>query len=164
MQPTTAGLIHTALAGLCIILGLAQLMQRKGGAMRRVLGYVFVCAMVMADLSALAVPQSGFSLLHLRAIVNLVCIAAATLPMLRRPRETDWMSVRYRWMAGAYLGLVAAAATELVVRIVPFTARAQVWTATAVVTGLTAAVGCFLIGRYDPPTPPHASGGTNRTA
>jgi hypothetical protein len=32
MQPTTAGLIHTALAGLCIILGLAQLMQRKGGA------------------------------------------------------------------------------------------------------------------------------------
>jgi hypothetical protein len=120
--------------------------------------------MVMADLSALAVPQSGFSLLHLRAIVNLVCIAAATLPMLRRPRETDWMSVRYRWMAGACLGLAAAAATELVVRIVPFTERAQVWTATAVVTGLTAAVGCFLIGRYDPPAPPHASGGTNRTA
>ena len=32
MQPTTAGLVHTALAGLCIVLGLAQLMQRKGGA------------------------------------------------------------------------------------------------------------------------------------
>jgi hypothetical protein len=70
------------------------------------------------------------------------------LPVLRHPHSPDWKARHYRWMSGSYVGLLAAAATELVVRTIPFSTKAQVWIATTAATTLVTAVGCLLIARY----------------
>lgn len=164
MQLTTAGLVHAALAAFAIAAGLVQSTRRKGGASHRMLGYVYVVAMLVADVSALTIRQftGSFNVLHAGAAVNLGCVVAAMLPMLRRPRPPNWLEVHYRWMGAAYLGLIAAAATELVARLGPFTTKAQLWTATAVVTLLVMAVGTLLIGRYHPRKSTRASDVTAR--
>ena len=152
MQLTTIGLLHAALAAFSIAAGFVQLIRRKGGPSHRALGYAYVAAMLVADSSALAIRQftGGFNVLHAGAVVNFGCIVAAMLPMLRRPRRPDRFEVHYRWMSAAYIGLIAAAATELVVRLGPFTTKAQLWTATGVVTLIVMSVGALLIGRYYP--------------
>ena len=53
------------------------------------------------------------------------------LPVLRNPRPADWKIRHCRWMSGAYLGLIAAAATELVVRTIPLSTKGQAWIAAA---------------------------------
>jgi ABC-type enterobactin transport system permease subunit len=70
------------------------------------------------------------------------------VPVLRSPRRVDWKIQHYRWISGSYLGLLAGAATQLVVRTLRFSTKGQAWIATAVATAIVTAIGCVLIGRY----------------
>ena len=152
MQLTTTGLVHSVLAALCIVIGLVQLVGRKGSPSHRMLGYVFVVSMLIVNISTLSVRRftGGFNIFHVEAGLNLACVVAAMLPMLRRPRPSNWLLTHYRWMAGAYIGLIAAGLTELVVRLGPFATKTQLWTASAAVGAIVTIVGCGLIARYRP--------------
>jgi hypothetical protein len=72
-----------------------------------------------------------FNILHIGAMTNLVCIVAAMIPVLRSPRPSNWKNQHYYWMSWSYVGLLAAAATELVVRTSHLATREQAWTATS---------------------------------
>jgi hypothetical protein len=74
--------------------------------------------MLVADGAAMLVFQftDRFNILHVGAIVNLLCIVLAIVPVLRTPRPSNWKNQHYYWMSWSYVGLLAAAATELVVR------------------------------------------------
>src|SRR3954452_2147660 len=115
---TLAGALHTALAMLGIVVGLIQLLRPKRGAGHRARGYAFVYAMLIADGAAMLVFQftGRFNILHLGALANLVCIIFAIVPVLRSPRPASWNLQHYYWISWSYAGLLAAAATELVVR------------------------------------------------
>jgi uncharacterized membrane protein len=160
-SPTLAGAVHAALALFCIIIGLIQLLRRKGGATHRARGYAFVYAMLVADGTAMLVYQftGRFNIFHAGAIVNLVCVVLAIVPMLRNPRPPNWKLKHYYFIAWSYVGLISAAATETVVRSGVLATREQIWTATAVTTALVTAVGYVLINRYRPATEsPRAAG------
>ncbi len=146
---TTLGSIHAVLASTGIVIGFFQLWRRKGGSAHRVLGYAYVAVMVIADGSALLVFQftGRPNVLHVGALINLACIAAGLWPVLRHPRQDDWFDRHRIWMAGSYVGLLAAAATELTVRTVPFASTDEVWTATAVVTLAVWAAGRWIVRR-----------------
>jgi uncharacterized membrane protein len=147
---TTAGAIHAGLAMAGILIGLMQFLGAKGTRLHRALGYGYVYGMLVADGAALMIYQftGRFNIFHIGAIVNAICIVAAMLPVLRDPRSPDWKARHYRWMSGSYVGLLAAAATELVVRTVPFSTKAQVWITAAAATIIVTVVGRLLIARY----------------
>lgn len=149
---TLPGGIHTVLAMLGIVVGLIQFMRPKRGPLHRARGYAFVYAMLVADGTAMLVFQftGRFNILHVGAIVNLFCIVLAIVSMLRSPRPSNWKNQHYCWMSWSYVGLLAAAATELVVRTSHLATRAQAWTATAAVSVLVTAIGYVIINRYRP--------------
>jgi uncharacterized membrane protein len=130
---TLAGAIHTVLAISGIVVGLIQFLRAKRGPNHRARGYAFVYAMLIADGAAMLVFQftGKFNILHIGAMTNLVCIVAAMIPVLRSPRPSNWKNQHYCWMSWSYVGLLAAAATELVVRTSHLATREQAWTATA---------------------------------
>jgi uncharacterized membrane protein len=149
---TLAGTVHTVLAILGIAVGLIQFMRPKRGPGHRARGYAFVYAMLIADGATMLVFQftGRFNILHVGAIANLVCIVAAVIPVLRTPRPANWKSRHYHWMSWSYVGLLAAAATELAVRSSHLATRGQAWAATAAVTALVTGIGYVIIDRYRP--------------
>jgi uncharacterized membrane protein len=149
---TLPGAAHTVLAILGIAVGLIQFLRPKRGPTHRARGYAFVYAMLIADGAALLIFQftGKFNIFHIGAIVNLVCIIAAVIPVLRSPRRSNWQNHHYYWMSWSYVGLLAAAATELVVRSSHLATRQQAWTVTAVTSVVVTAIGYVLINRYRP--------------
>jgi uncharacterized membrane protein len=149
---TTAGAIHASLAMGGILIGLVQLFRLKGTRVHRALGYAYVYGMVVADGTALLIYQftGRFNILHIGAIANLLCIVVAIVPVLRNPRPPNWKTWHYRWMSWSYVGLLAAASTELVARTSHLATLGQAWMATALVSGLVTVTGAVLIRRYWP--------------
>jgi uncharacterized membrane protein len=149
---TLPGSIHAVLAMLGIVVGSIQLLRPKGGSMHRALGYAFVYTMLVADGTAMLVFQftGRFNILHVGAIVNLLCIVLAIVPVLRSPRPSNWKNQHYYWISWSYVGLLAAAATELVVRTSPSATREQAWMVTAATSVVVTAIGYVLINRYRP--------------
>jgi uncharacterized membrane protein len=149
---TLAGTLHTVLALFGIVVGLIQLLRPKRGAGHRARGYAFVYAMLVADAAALLVFQftGHFNILHAGAILNLVCVVLALVPVLRSPRPANWKNQHYYWMGWSYVGLLAAAATELVVRSIHLATRGEAWAVTAAMSLIVTAIGYVLIERYRP--------------
>ena len=144
---TTAGANHAVLTLACIGIGLIQFLGVKGTPVHRALGYDYRYGMLAADGTALMICQcTGRFNLHVGA--NVICLVAAMLPVLHDPRSPNWRARHYRWMSASYVGSLAAAATDLVVRTMPFSAVGQIWIATAEATTGVTAVGCILIRRY----------------
>ena len=153
MQLTLVGGIHAALALAGIAVGAVQLLRPKGGALHRARGYFFVYAMLAVDAAALLLYRftGSFNMFHVGALVNLACIVAGIIPMLQTQRPANWKLRHYYFMSWSYVGLMSAGMTELVVRTVALTTRAQGWSVSAVMTVLVTAIGYILIERHRPP-------------
>ncbi len=149
---TVAGAIHTVLAMLCIVVGLLQLVRPKRGPGHRARGYAYVYAMVVADGAIMLVYRftGQFNLFHAAAILNLTCIVFAIIPVLRSPRPANWKLQHYYWISWSYVGLLAAAATEFVVRTVGLATRSQAWTVSAVISIVVSSIAYILIERCRP--------------
>jgi len=152
---TLAGAIHSVLAVWGIAVGLIQLLRPKRGPAHRARGYAFVYAMLVADGAAMLVFRftGRFNIFHVGAIMNMVCIIATMLPVLRSPRPPNWKIAHHYWICWSYVGLLAAAATEFVVRTSDLATREQAWTAAAVTSVLVTVIGYVVINRYRPPSP-----------
>ena len=149
---TMAGAIHATLASAAIVLGIVQFLRRKGDSLHRAVGYGYVYAMLIGDGAAMLVYQftGKLNILHFGVITSLVCIAFGMWPVLRSPRRPNWRTKHYYWISWSYVGLLAAAATELVVRTGPFASHRQAWAATAAVTLAVTFAGYVIINRNRP--------------
>jgi uncharacterized membrane protein len=152
---TMPGAIHSVLACFGIAAGVVQFLRHKGDSLHRAFGYGYVYAMLIGDGTAMLIYQftGKLNILHLGAITNMTCIAIGMLPVLRNPRRGRWRLTHYYWISWSYVGLLAAAATELIVRTAPFSSRGSVWAATAVTTLSVTLVGYALIKRNRPIAP-----------
>ena len=161
MGLTLPGAIHAVLAVAGIVVGLLQLLRSKGGPAHRARGYAFVYAMLVADGAAMLVFQftGRFNILHIGALVNLLCIILAVVPVLRSPRPSNWKYQHYYFISWSYVGLLAAAVTELVVRTNPLATREQAWTVTAAASVVVTVIGYVLINRYRPVSRSHPAPG-----
>jgi uncharacterized membrane protein len=150
---SAAGAIHAVVAILCIGFGLIQFLRPKRGAGHRARGYFYVYAMLVADGTAMLVYQfSGrFNLFHVAAIANFACIVAAIVPLLRNPRPTNWRLMHYYFISWSYVSLMSAAATAIVIRLLPLTTRGQVGLVAFALSVLVMTVAYGLIRNYRPP-------------
>jgi len=99
---TTIGWFHLTFAPFGLAVGAVQLTRRKGDRIHRALGYAYVYGMIVSNTTALMLYHltGTFNLFHAGAIVNLACIVAAMIPVLRTPRAPDWTTKHYRWISG----------------------------------------------------------------
>ena len=120
----TVGQVHLALALLALFLGPVVFAGRKGSVPHRVLGYVFVAAMLIVNLSALMLYglTGGPNFFHFAAIMSLATLLPAIYfawraRLKRSPRAFVAHGILMCW---AYFGLVMAFVAEAVTRQLPF--------------------------------------------
>ncbi len=156
------GWIHTIAAVGAMVAGLAVLLIRKGTLRHRQLGWVYVVSMLLLNVTALMIYRlfGNFGPFHVGAIFSLVTVVAGTIAAVggRRARERRDIAGRaralerhYQWMTWSYVGLIAAAVSEIATRMPALRPRAGQGMAFAITvvlaTILVLGVGAQLIRR-----------------
>jgi len=111
--------LHMATATIAIVAGLLVLLQTKGTRRHRRFGYVYVASMVTLNVSSFFIFRltGEFSPFHVAAFLSLATVIAGFLPVYWRRPADGWLEVHFQFMAWSYIGLLAATASELAVRI-----------------------------------------------
>ena len=121
---STLGLVHTVIAFLALGLGAVVLRRPKGGRWHRSLGHLYFNLMVALNVTALFHTSrfGSFGPFHWMAVASFIVLAVGMLAVLLRWPADSWRQVHSGFMAGSYVGLVAAAGSEVGVRLpgVPF--------------------------------------------
>ena len=112
------GIIHTALAVIALAAGLAIFTITKGTKRHRAIGYIYVICMVGMNLTALMIYRlfGRFGPFHVFAVVSLVTVMMGFIPALTKRPTHKWLEQHYNWILWSYVGLVAAAASEILTR------------------------------------------------
>jgi uncharacterized membrane protein len=157
------GWIHTIAALAALVTGAAVLLTRKGTRRHRQLGWAYVVSMLLLNGTALLIYRlSGrFGPFHVGAVFSLVTVVAGVAAALgaRRARGRRNVAERaralerhYPFMTWSYVGLVAAAVSEIATRVPMLRPRPgqglAFGTTVAVATLLVVGVGAQLIRRH----------------
>jgi len=145
--------LHVGSGLLALASGAIVFFNNKGTQFHRAIGYVYVISMVALNVTALMIYRlfGKFGPFHVFAILSLITIVAGFIPAYRKQPRATWMHTHFRWMCGSYVGLAAATASEMIVRMPPagfIQTRAMFF---GLITGASVAVGvvgAFLISRY----------------
>lgn len=122
------GWVHTVAAVGALVAGAAVLLTRKGTRRHRQLGWAYVVSMLLLNGTALLIYRlfGRFGPFHAGAIFSFVTVIAGTAAALgarrarvRRdaPARTRAMERHYQWMTWSYVGLAAAAVSEIATRL-----------------------------------------------
>ena len=111
------GQVHLLSALAALGCGAGVLLRKKGTPSHRRLGYAYTCAMVTPNATALGIYRlfHAWGPFHWLALLSLASVAAGVFTARRR--RPGWPVRHARLMAGSYIGLVAAAAAEIAVRV-----------------------------------------------
>ena len=111
--------LHIATAVVAMVTGLSLLLRAKGTRRHRRLGYVYVTSMVALNLASFFIYKltGEFSPFHVAAFLSLATVIAGFLPVYRHQPAEGWLELHLQFMAWSYIGLLAAAASEIAVRI-----------------------------------------------
>ncbi|MCI0487597.1 MAG: DUF2306 domain-containing protein [Blastocatellia bacterium] len=137
------GTVHTTFGVTSMVFGMGVVALKKGTRIHRTLGHLYFSSMVALNVTALSIYKlfGTFGPFHFFAIVALVYVFfGLKAAVLRRPRE-KWLARHAKFMSWSYVGLMAAAASEAVVRI-PI---GSFWPSIIVASVLVGAVGGLMI-------------------
>lgn len=111
---------HVAAAVLALLAGAAVLVVPKGTHIHRVIGIVYVLALILVNLAALSLHrESTFGVFHALAVASLVTIAVGLSPLLLGRRSPPVIATHAYCMTWSYAGLVAAGCGQLFVATAP---------------------------------------------
>ena len=142
------GWLHLTSAWAALLLGGVVAMMRKGSPRHRWLGRSFAATMVVLNATALAIYDltGRPNMFHLFAVISLVSLGAGWFAARRS--GPVWREVHARSMLWAYVGLLAAAASEFIVRVPGVvTGWLGFGIAVGIATTLVCTVGAVLIER-----------------
>jgi uncharacterized membrane protein len=156
------GWTHTVAALAALAAGAAVLLTRKGTRRHRQLGWAYVVSMLLLNVTALMIYRlfGRFGPFHAGAVFSLVGVLVGTAAALgaRRARarrnaveRARALEHHYQWMTWSYVGLAAAAVSEIATRLPALRPRPGQGLAfgvtVAVATLLVVGVGARLIRR-----------------
>ena len=111
---------HVLAAVSALLAGAAVLLVPKGTHNHRVIGTVYVLALVLVNLAALSLHRENtFGVFHALAVASLVTIALGLSPLLLGKRSPPVIATHAYFMTWSYAGLVAAGCGQLVVAVGP---------------------------------------------
>ena len=102
-----------------LVFGLWVVLTRKGAYLHKWLGYAYFCNMLGLNVSAMFIYRltGHFGPFHGAAIASFITLVAGFVPAyLRYPRK-GWLELHYEFMNWSYVGLVAAAVSEVLTRL-----------------------------------------------
>jgi uncharacterized membrane protein len=109
---------HVAAASSALLAGAAVLLLPKGTQTHRVVGTVYVIALVLVNVAALSLHrENAFGVFHGLAVVSLVTIAVGLSPLLLGRRSPMVITTHAYCMTWSYAGLVAAGCGQLAVAV-----------------------------------------------
>lgn len=146
------GWAHTVAALGALVAGAAVLLTRKGTRRHRQLGWVYVASMLLLDGTALLIYRlfGRVGPFHVGAVFSVVTVVAGTAAALgaRRARARRDAVARaralerhYQWMTWSYVGLAAAAVSEIATRMPALRLRPG----QGLVFGVTVALATLLV-------------------
>src|SRR3954463_39504 len=153
---TSLGTIHLSTAIAALLSGAIVLLLRKGTRRHRQAGWTYVASMILLNATALMIYRlfGGFGPFHAAALISLASLSAGTVAAVgaRRARRRGDAARRatllqrhYSFMTWSYVGLLAAAVSEITTRMPALRPRAGQGAAFAVsvviATVLVIAVG-----------------------
>ena len=145
------GYIHVAFGILAIASGLVIFRIIKGTQLHRVLGYLYVASMLGLNLTALLIYRvfGTFGPFHVLAVISLATLFAGLVPAYFKRPQTKWLARHYEGMCWSYVGLLAATAAEIAVRL-PFVQGLGLafGMATFVASFVVVFMGAFVLYRY----------------
>jgi uncharacterized membrane protein len=129
------GAIHVVF-GLCALLtGTVVVLIRKGTRYHRTIGRWYFASMLGLNVTGLLIYRATgkFNFFHVSALFSLMCIFIGIgVVVLLRPRKA-WLERHAYFMSGSYVGLIAAAASEVAARVPGWPLGAAVGLATTIV-------------------------------
>lgn len=110
---------HHLSAWLALASGAVVLFSRKGTRWHKRWGWTYFISMVLMNLTALFIYRlsGSFGVFHYFALGSLGTLVAALLPVRTRRTKANWVKAHANLMAWSYVGLVAAAASEVTTRL-----------------------------------------------
>ncbi len=115
-QTLATGHVLAALSALGA--GAAVLLMPKGTHIHRVIGTVYVLALVLVNVAALSLHRENtFGVFHALAVVSLITIAVGLSPLLVGSRSPPAIATHAYCMTWSYAGLVAAGCGQLAVAV-----------------------------------------------
>lgn len=147
---STLGWIHTIFAVIALLTGAVVLVRRKGGRWHRTLGHFYLTSMVTLNVTGLFITRlyGGFGPFHWMALISLLTLLAGMVPVLTRRPRGGWLEQHAAFLSGSYVGLLAAAASEVTSRL-PGT-EAHFGLVVGGTSAVIIAAGVILIRRYQP--------------
>lgn len=140
--------IHIVLAVTALLAGLVVTVAAKGTASHRTIGWVYVTSLAGVNASALFLYRltGHFGPFHVAAFLSLVTLVVGVRAGRRRQPAGRWVRNHAYWMSGSYVGLLAAAAAEVMTRI----PRTPFWWMAAGTSLVVIAVGARVIALMVP--------------
>jgi len=148
MNYPAVSLLHIASAVIALVTGLLVLLQTKGTRRHRRIGCMYVASMITLNVSSFFIFRltGEFSPFHIAAFLSLATVVAGFLPVyLRRPGR-GWLGIHLQFMAWSYIGLLAATASELAVRI----PESPFWWAVIVSSAVIIMAGAIVLAHNRP--------------
>jgi uncharacterized membrane protein len=136
---------HIAAAVSALLAGAAVLLSPKGTRTHRRMGTIYVIALVLVDVAALALHrESTFGVFHALAVTSLVTISVGLLPLLLGKWSPPVIATHAYCMTWSYAGLVAAGCGQLAVAI---GLDSPAWVVPAVIATVLTVSGIIIFGR-----------------
>lgn len=142
------GWVHMIFGLAALAAGTLVILLRKGTRWHRTLGHIYLTAMLALNGTSLFIYNlfGVFGPFHWMALASLITLAVGMTTVLMRRPHRQWLTLHGGCMAGSYVGLVAAAASEVTTRLPDNSAGVSAGTV-AVTSTLIIGVGVWLIVR-----------------
>ena len=139
---STMGLFHLIVSVLALIFGSWVIFTEKGTTIHKRVGYVYLICMFLVNATALMIYRltGSFGLFHIFAIYGLITISIGIgVAILRKPTK-NWLTYHFYFMYWSVVGLYAAFAAEVSVRVpsTPF------WWMVGISAGVVSVIGTII--------------------
>jgi len=134
------GMIHLIASLLSLLSGTLVLVMAKGTRTHKTIGYCYGIFMLIVNATAFGLFGlfGNFGPFHAAALVSLATLAAGMIPVMRRTPQ--WLNLHFPFMYYSVIGLYAAFASEVIVRIpgIPFGPAVGLATAVVMISAMIA--------------------------
>lgn len=116
---SSIGWIHVVASVAAVVFGTQVLVSKKGTRAHQRTGYIYAASMIVVNLTAFLIYRlfGGFGPFHIAAVVSSLTLLAGMVPILMRARFKNWFVLHMSFMYYSVIGLYAALASEIIVRI-----------------------------------------------
>jgi len=113
------GLIHLISSCLALLFGTFILISKKGTRQHLKIGYLYVISMGILILTAFMIYRlfNDWGIFHYTTLLSLITIALGMIPIWIKKPVNKWKYLHFSFMYWSVIGLYAAFAAEILVRI-----------------------------------------------